>query len=165
MIKRNSINNGLVKAFILACLALVFLSGCIPNQPYNQTTTVKKPGLYSVKGWNYASCHYYKGKKTIDTCTSKDIDGKVGYQLYVTGMRANCVPGGKWSTSKKIITSGSLPPGLAFQGGSIIKGIPEKRGHWIVNIKVEHLYCNDISYYGLQQELRFHITGSGKVRH
>ena len=142
---------------------MVFLAGCVPADPYTPATKTKKAGLYNITGWNSASCYFPSGK--LGTCTGKDIDAKVGYQLYIGGLRANCEPSGNWNTSKKMIVSGTLPPGLSFQSGSIIKGIPEKRGHWIVKLKVEHLYCGGTSYYGLTQELRIHVTGSGKVRY
>ncbi len=164
MIKGNNINNGLLKALLMACFTLILLSGCIPNQAYTPVTKTKKTGIHNVNGWSYSNC-YFHDRNAIGSCNSKDIDGKVGYQLYVDGLRANCGPDNKWHTSKKILT-GTLPPGLAFvSGGSNIKGIPEKRGHWIVTIKVDNLYCQGKSYYGLKQELRFHITGSGKVRY
>jgi len=163
MINENTISKGFAKTLFIVGFVLFFLSGCIPNNQYQPTTKTKKTGFYNITGWNNSHC-YFPGKK-LGSCTSRDIDGKVGYQMYVGGLRANCEPGGSWTTSKKIITSGSLPPGLSFDGWkSIIKGIPQKRGHWIVRLKVEHLYCNDVSYYGVEQELRFHITGSGKVR-
>lgn len=163
MLKRNILNKGFVKALLLACFVTIFLVGCIPNNQYQPVAKTKKPGIYNVKGWNYAPCSFFN-KNALGNCTSKDIDGKVGYPLYVEGLRANCVPSGKWKISKKIITSGTFPPGISFDGNrSAIKGIPEKRGHWIVRLKVEYLYCNDKSFWGLEQELRFHITGSGKV--
>lgn len=162
MINKNIINKGLAKILILASFSLIFLSGCIPNNQYQPATKTKKPGLYNITGWNYSNC-YFPSKK-LGTCSSKDIDGKVGYELYVGGLRANCVPSGKWSTSGSRITSGTLPPGLTFEKGkSVIRGIPEKRGHWIIHIKVDNLYCGGTSYYGLEQDLRFHISGSGKV--
>jgi len=135
----------------LFCLCLLF-TGVFGFQ---QAAQSKEAGLYTVEGWN-ASCMY-------DHC-STDIDGKVGYPLFVNGPRANCIPSGHWSTSRERITSGTLPPGLTIQESAAhIKGIPEKRGHWIVHIKVDHLYCNGKSYSGFDEELRFHITGSGRV--
>ncbi len=163
MINGNSTNNTFTKALIFAGFLMFFVAGCVPANEYAPVTKTKKAGLYNITGWNSASCYFPSGK--LGSCSSKDIDAKVGYQLYIGGLRANCEPSGNWSTSKKIITSGSLPPGMSFESGSVIKGIPEKRGHWIVKLKVENLYCGGTSYYGLTQELRIHVTGSGKVRY
>jgi len=162
MINGNSIKNSLTQALVLAGFLMILFAGCVPNNQYTQTKT-KKTGLYNITGWNYAHC-YFPGKK-IGSCTGVDIDAKVGYQSHVASLRANCEPGGKWTKSTPKIISGSLPPGLSFVRWSDIKGIPEKRGHWIVKIKIQNLYCGGISYYGIEQELRFHVTGSGKVRY
>jgi len=164
MINRNSISKVFVKALIFAGFLMFFLTGCVPANEYTPVTKTKKAGLYNITGWNSAHC-YFPSSTKIGSCSGVDINAKVGYKLYVGGLRANCEPGGNWSTSRRILASGTLPPGMSFQDGSIIKGIPEKRGHWIVRIKVENLYCGGKSYYGLEQELRFHVTGSGKVRY
>jgi|GEM_PF-5266924 len=163
MINGNSIYNAVSKTLIIAGFSLIFLAGCVPNNQYTQVAKTNKVGIYNVSGWNGANCYF--PSSALGSCTGIDIDAKVGYKLYVGGLRANCDPDNDWQTSTKIITSGSFPPGVNFTSTSIIKGIPEKRGHWIVKIKVNNLYCQDKSYFGLEQELRFHITGSGKVRY
>jgi len=145
----------IVRLFL--CLSLL----CIGTFGFQQAARSKEAGLHNIKGWNFASCYFPSG--SLGTCSGQDIDGKVGYPLFVNSPRANCKPGGDWSMSNATI-SGTLPPGLTMLSApSHIKGIPEKRGHWIVHIKVDHLYCNGESFYGIEQELRFHITGSGRV--
>jgi hypothetical protein len=99
-----------------------------------------------------------------------DVDGEVGHRIFVAGPRARCLPegpGGGWSAALDVV-SGSLPPGLTFAGGSYfgdIEGIPTERGHWVVKLKLYEFTCGRKSYpqVDFTQELRFHITGTGKV--
>jgi hypothetical protein len=56
-----------------------------------------------------------------------------------------------------------LPPGLSFSSAYYITGIPTERGHWIVTVELYDLSANGRTYNGFQQQLRFHITGSGRV--
>lgn len=146
------LNNGTAKALmVLAGIAAIgFLLACA-SAPQ---TRVESPGLYwyDAYGWNY---------------NNQDINGEVGHRLYVSGPRRNCVTSaGKnqpWSASYRII-SGALPPGLEFESGSSgIEGIPRERGHWIVKLELYNLKCGENDYKGFEQELRFHITGTGKV--
>jgi hypothetical protein len=108
-----------------------------------------------------------------DSGSTSDIQGEVGYPLTVRAPIGVC--NGVWGrgyTASYRIVSGQLPPGLHFQcdngqwsGGlcpSII-GIPTERGHWIVNIELYDVQCGGHFYEGFVQELRFHISGSGKV--
>jgi len=137
--------------------SMSFLAGCALPKPI-QSQAKEKPGLHSLTGWNAA------GRNDIDkTFTGKDIEGKVGYRLEVSAPTANCVsPSKKWTGYHKIV-SGQLPPGLDFNETSWIKGIPTKRGNYIVVLELYDIKCND-SYYGpYKQELRFHITGVGIV--
>jgi hypothetical protein len=104
--------------------------------------------LYRLTGWND---------------WTPDINGEVGHPLGIRGPNARCVPGGNWS-SLGTIASGTLPPGLTMDPRSFdMGGIPRERGHWIVKVKLDNIVCNGSSYKGFDQELRFHITGSGKV--
>lgn len=148
---------------VLIVFSILFMNGCIPNQHYEPVQKQRDPGLYGSKGWSYAPC-YFPGSGPAN-CNSKDIDGKVGYSVYVAGPRSTCVPDGNWTQTTPVIVSGQLPPGLSFGKWYDIEGIPQKRGHWIVKIEIKNRYCSGIKYHGIKQELRFHITGSGKVNY
>jgi len=54
-----------------------------------------------------------------------------------------------------------------MQNDGDITGIPTARGHWIVTVSISNIQCNGLIYGTLafQQQLRFHITGSGEVIH
>lgn len=91
-----------------------------------------------------------------------NIEGQVGYSLYVDGPRANCSVAGGWQGTANIV-SGSLPPGLAIDSSFSITGVPTERGHWIVTLKLDPIYCGGASFWGFEQKLYFHIGGSGKV--
>lgn len=150
-------------------LAMIVLAGCADvywaatgqpsvfngykQKPYVET---RPPGLYNLKGWNGGLVSNGKGQDV-------DIDGTVGHPITVGGPTASTVPSGTgWSLSNRII-SGSLPPGLNIQDNDTITGIPTERGHWIVSIEIFNVKFNGSSYQGYTQQLRFHITGSGKV--
>jgi|GEM_PF-2268753 len=129
--------------FILSILA------CATTHTYK--TPPEKPGFYGItEQWNSGV---------------GDINGEVGHSLFVSSPRARCLPG-QW-TANRYIVSGTLPPGLTLNSGpSTITGIPTERGHWIVKIKMYDISCNDKNFDGccsFTQELRFHISGSGKV--
>lgn len=124
------------------------------------------PGLSSLFGWG----NRYNPDWGADTpaingfAVDKDIDGKVGYPLHVNGPSAVCRPAGGF-TGYPSVVKGVLPPGLNFQGGEI-KGIPTERGNWIVTVALSGITCNGSAYKGyerFEQQLRFHITGSGVV--
>jgi hypothetical protein len=121
--------------FLLAC-------GSTPN-----SSQQRAPGFYNFTGWNDWTA---------------DINGEVGNRLYVNGPRALCHPSRSWRADKRIV-SGELPPGLNFASGDDIQGIPTQRGHWIVNLETYNVECQGNNYKGFTQELRFHITGSGRV--
>lgn len=128
----------------LVCLAL--LVGCATSS----IVWAKEPGLYNFTGWN-------------DATWGIDINGEVGYPVYVGNPKAECYPSGKWTLNTRV-ASGSLPPGLTLGSAPFsITGIPTERGHWIVKLETYDVRCEGGSYKGFEQELRFHITGSGKV--
>ena len=105
------------------------------------------PGLYGLTGWNYWTA---------------DINGEVGHRLFVQGPTARCEPSRKWDTQYRVL-SGKLPPGMDILNSLDIVGIPEDRGHWIVRLQIYDVECGGNYYQGFDQELRFHITGSGRV--
>jgi len=98
-----------------------------------------------------------------------DIDGEVGHPLTVRGPHASCKTDEEYSHSWNLypeVISGTLPPGLAINRDSSIGGIPTERGHWIVTMKASNIHdvCGvPVSSPSFTQQLRFHITGSGKV--
>ena len=97
------------------------------------------------------------------TATDFDINGEVGHPLSVHGPTGYCSHGGTWFADTEIF-SGTLPPGLTFRKSDLsISGIPTERGHWIVMMKLSNSYCNDEYYDNFTQQLRFHVTGTGKV--
>lgn len=129
----------------LASLLGAIIAGCAT--PHKQQR--EEPGLYNLTGWNGWTA---------------DINGEVGHPLSVGAPTARCAPTGNWTTSGAYIASGTLPPGLEMaKTPPYISGIPRERGHWIVKAKIDTVYCNGATYKGIDQELRFHITGSGKV--
>ena len=139
----------LFKSFIGPVTLLLFIFSIIASAPsHKTTTTTRKPGFYGFTSyWNN-----YNG----------DINGEVGHQLYVSNPKAICEPG-TWTGNPSII-SGTLPPGLILNSAPwTITGIPTERGHWIVRMKLSNVTCNSSNYDGFEQELRFHITGTGKV--
>ena len=141
--------------------ALVFLALALacatPSRTTYAPTSYKEPGLYGgITQWNGGI---------------GDINGEVGQRLYVNGPTARCVnckncQTGTW-TANHMVVSGTLPPGLSFESTSAnIVGIPRERGHWIVQVKLYNITCNSLNYdgsSGFTQELRFHITGTGRV--
>lgn len=152
-----------LKTLLVGVFSIFLFSGCFPNDNYTPVVKQKKPGLYGTKGWSYGQCYF--GGGGLGDCFSKDIDGKVGYRLFVNGPRSTCEPDGSWTSSSVVIDSGSLPPGLSLNSKFHIEGIPQKRGHWIVKLRIQDMYCSGKKFYGIKQELRFHITGSGKVNY
>lgn len=117
----------------------------------------QKPGLYDLTGWNGAWVN-----TSTNVANSITINGEVGYQLELAQPTANCISPTKTWTSLLRIISGQFPPGIYIEGASI-KGTPEQRGHYIIEIENYDIKCNDTDYGTMRQELRFHITGSGKV--
>ena len=136
---------------IIAALCLITESG------YAEIT--------NVIGWEYKGVTYYPNQEG-SVIGGTDINGEVGHPLSLHGPTAHCPPSGDWKAYGEVI-SGSLPPGIKFNndtgGDWSISGIPKERGHWIVTMKVSNLQCNGESYLGFTQQLRFHITGTGKV--
>lgn len=111
--------------------------------------TVTKPGWYGIsQGWNN---------------WSTNVDGQVGYQLFVSGPTGRCEPSKSWTASSSVV-SGTLPPGLTLNSAPFtITGIPRERGHWIVKLRMSNIECGGLYYKDFEQELNFHITGTGKV--
>lgn len=142
------------------------LTSCAgPQQSFTQN---QAPGLYNLAGWNnscdgygYCSARVYNGQ-----AMAFDLNGEIGHPFYVYGPSANCIPkpvtNPTW-TANVYVSSGTLPPGLSFGSAFEITGIPTERGHWIAKVRLDNLYCNGNSYQGFEQELRFHISGSGQV--
>ena len=97
-----------------------------------------------------------------------DIDGEVGHMLEVQGPRTMCRTDAEfnipWSVYSEV-ASGTLPPGIELNNNSSISGIPTQRGHWIVTMKISNIQnaCGQPAMPGFKQQLRFHITGTGKV--
>ena len=118
-------------------------------------------GPTNVTGWEGKTV-FYIGDGSEGTVEGIDINGEVGYPLSVFQPQAHCESGG-WNAQMEIV-SGTLPPGLSFDNNNWrISGIPTERGHWIMRIKVKDIECNGVYCMGYTQELRFHITGTGKV--
>ncbi len=118
--------------------------------------------VYADFAWNYKGIYYDDGIAGNDgVANDTDIEGQVGYPLKVIGPNDYC-PSLTGSLQAEII-SGTLPPGLSFDDNWNITGVPTERGHWIVKIKVTQMKCDNKYYVGYTQELRFHITGTGKV--
>ena len=115
-------------------------------------------------GWDNKLVAFFtiSGKWTVD---DSDIDCEVGHRLDIVGPRAVCtMPDEKWSGTFEIF-SGVLPPGLTLnESTGNISGIPTERGHWIVTMQLSDAsVCDAVDGTGFTQELRFHITGTGKV--
>jgi hypothetical protein len=91
------------------------------------------------------------------------VKGEVGYRLEVDGPRLNLDT--RWSANHMIV-SGSFPPGVEWGPGGQITGIPKRRGHFWVTVKLYNITCNghnDDQHLSFEQQLHFHITGSGTV--
>ncbi len=147
-LKNKSRIHQLLLYFCLSCVIALGLISIVGSGPTTRQVRKKSPGLYSLKRWNN---------------WNSDVNGKVGHRLYVHNPTADCRPSGKWTASVRII-SGRLPPGLTLSSAPWnIKGIPTKRGHWIVKIRLYNVKCGGKSYKGFEQELRFHIAGTGRV--
>ncbi len=142
--------------FLYLFFPLMGLVGCaLPKT--TQTQTTQKPGLYIATGWNNSTVNYVS-----KSFYGIDIEGKVGYRLEVLPPTGHCVsPSKKWNAGIKIV-SGQLPPGMDFEG-YYIRGIPTKRGNYIVVLELYDNLCNDTYYGSYKQELRFHIGGVGIV--
>jgi hypothetical protein len=149
----------LLSFLIIAAYFLMFLASAPPRR-----TTVKKeePGMYSLGGWGGQSS-YWDG--TVNIANGLDVNGEVGHPLTVYAPTARCVSPTKagWTYNYRIL-SGSLPPGLNWNYNyhGQITGIPKERGHWILKLEMYDIRCEGKTYR-LQQEVRFHITGSGRV--
>lgn len=143
----------LIGTGIVIIFSMMFFASTAPKSTYKTNTN---PGFYGVTTW------WNNG--------SNDVNGEVGHRLYVDGPRAKCIEckncsAGSW-TSNWMIVSGSFPPGLSWGDAASISGIPTERGHWIVKVKLYNIKCNGGDYdacCSFSQELRFHITGTGRV--
>ena len=150
----------LFKSFIGPVTLLLFILSIIASAPsHTYKTPPEKPGLNSLYGWNNQNSTW---NGTINVAYGIDINGEVGHSLFVSSPTARCAPTGSWYSEGVYFISGTLPPGMAFGSGNSITGIPLDRGHWIVKLHLKNITCEG-KYYNLEQELRFHITGTGKV--
>ncbi|HEY0844655.1 MAG TPA: hypothetical protein VGE12_04780 [Noviherbaspirillum sp.] len=114
----------------------------------------------NIKGWDYKLVYY--APKSMGQVANAEINGEVGHELWVSGPRAHC-SAGSWQ-GKFTIVSGEFPPGITIDPTTLeISGVPTERGHWIVALKDDPLYCGGASFFGFQQKIFFHIGGSGKV--
>jgi len=139
-----------VCALSLGLLAVLFSVVPASADKRKNKNKQRAPGLYSLTGWNGQSW-------------GQDINGEVGHPMFVNGPTADCQPSGNWTANSRIL-SGTLPPGVTLNHApSTITGLPTERGHWIVKMELYDVQCGGQGYEGLTQELRFHISGSGKV--
>ena len=148
MAKGINISKGTAKSLILlACAVTIwFLLACASSQ--STRTRVEAPGWYGITdGWNYGN---------------GDVNGEVGHRLYVDSPKGKCLPGRNWYADTSIV-SGTLPQGLTMNNVGVISGIPTERGHWIVRLRKYNIQCEGKYYKDYEQELRFHIKGTGKV--
>lgn len=176
MDKGIKINKGTAKALMaLAGIAAIgFILSCASAQRQVKYTQ-KTAGFYGSGSWGNSD---------------RDINGEVGHELSTyslasqgnytcsSGLETSWVEGGllanNWKQSymepgrdgsKVKIIAGTLPPGLTMthnEGRYFYEGIPTERGHWIVEIEV-FPECEGKSYNSFTRQLRFHITGTGKV--
>lgn len=120
--------------------------------PFSPSAAQDSSQLYQSSGWNGS---YMYG--------DADIEGRVGYQLEVSGPSISC--GGGASPLGVEVVSGQLPPGLISYVGSQsfgrIGGTPQERGHFITRLRY-NVWCGG-GNYSIEQTVRFHITGSGQV--
>ena len=116
---------------------------------------------YADRGWDGYGVSYDGIAGHEGVVNDADIEGEVGHPLSVVAPSDYC-PSLTGSLQVEII-SGTLPPGLSFDDNWQITGVPTERGHWIVKIKVTDIQCDGKHYNGFTQELRFHISGTGKV--
>jgi hypothetical protein len=93
---------------------------------------------------------------------SGDINAEVGhpFAVYVSGACESATAQERWSYN--LTYSGSLPPGVTL-GDDRLSGIPSQRGHYIVHLKLSNSVCLGESKQNHEEELRIHVTGSGKV--
>ena len=144
--------------------------------------------LVLIRGWSYKQAYYDGVSGHEGTAEGIDINGEVGYPINPNGDvsgpcatshggNSPCYVGSPLSAEDPAIrdqwlydfevVSGKLPPGVSIltdrnQYGRI-SGVPTERGHWIVTMKVKNIKFEGKYYDGFTQELRFHITGTGKV--
>ena len=143
------LDHNLASPLLLALLALG-LAGCgfMPGGYYYEEIHKHDAGIHD---W-----YWHDG----------DVNGEVGHRFAHSVLTMDCEPNGNWGMTTTI-ASGSLPPGLDINSGvgPEIVGIPQERGHWIVGLSVSNVYCNGQSYPAFSgvHEVRFHITGTGKV--
>lgn len=141
------------KHLIGALILIGFIITIIGSAASQKTrTVVEKPGWYGVSSW------WNNGQS--------DIDGKIGYPLYVSNPKGRYVPAETGWSAKINVVSGTFPPGIILNDAPwTISGTPteQARGHWKVKLKLSNIKCGESYYADFEQELRFHITGSGKV--
>lgn len=93
---------------------------------------------------------------------SGDMDAKVGYpfEAYVNGACESAIYREAWTYD--LTYSGTLPPGVTL-GRDRITGIPRERGTFIIQLKLTNSVCNGERKQDHEEQLRIHVTGSGKV--
>lgn len=134
----------------LVCVVyLALLAGCASD-------IFQESGMSNFRGWNLQPYESIR--------SGAEVDGQDGHLISVYGPSGKCLPSRSWTGRTRHI-SGSFPPGVHFGGDKSwdITGIPTERGHWVVKLELYNVECGALHYDGFQQELRFHITGSGKV--
>jgi len=159
------------------CVLLGALSGCTANMwhayynsPLYQNPIMEDPDQRRARkeaekdtAWRASRAPGIYGRVSRWNGGRDEIDGEVGHPLNVGGPTADSTGG--WSASHMIL-SGSFPPGIDWGSGSDIIGIPTERGHWVVKVELYNIICNGLNYdksCSFEQELIFHITGSGRV--
>ncbi len=158
-IKKNHRTAKTIFFFIAAIVTMGFILACATT---NQHTPHQSSEFYGIAGWK-GQAVVFDTENNISVAAGIDINGNVGRRLFVEGCHAECVPGRLWNADYRII-SGSFPPGMDFAPNfSDIKGVPKKSGHWIVQLELYNIMCNNKSYANIRQELRFHISGGRKV--
>lgn len=84
-----------------------------------------------------------------------DASGKVGHHMYV-GPTAYC--GAVWTQQGTSHASGTLPPGLQFEGSRIV-GTPQQPGRWRVVVTFHAPECLGKIYPDQDVTVEFNIEG------
>ena len=140
------------KIFVFRIFLLIIPLGCMGQKK----PKIRQPaGLHEITGWDRSKVD------DNNEAVSIDITGEVGHSLFVLAPTTKCISlSGDWTGYPKII-SGKLPRGMVFDKLNRIKGVPTERGHYILKIEMNTIKCNDNSYKGISQVLRFHIMSKG----
>lgn len=172
---------GFVAVIVFTTISAALLSGCYGlTAMLDPNCHVAGYGVDGNAGWE---CHHhretaydrrepgwYPGMSEMYWHPEGDINGEVGHPLFIDSPKGTCLPNNNWDYNFRIV-SGTLPPGLSMDDiHGKISGIPSERGHWIVRLKIDSVTCNGEAetafgrpYEATPHELRFHISGTGKV--